>query len=267
MKTNMTPELVYITPHLAAKWLQYNQGNRKLPIGNSKHYSRLIESGEFQLTHQALAFSGTKENPVRLLDGQTRLTAVMDTGIPIWQWVFWNTPDSTFSVLDGGKQRTFSDHHGWEKRKIAFVNVIHWFGPAGLRKITKTEADKIWSAFGECYEQMMEACPTQKKQITSSAAKVGTVIAMHKHPKNREEIAAAYRALALGHMEEMPVSVGRLFVKLLTVVGGGRDAIMVQLPFTEKAMTPRNFSNTKLYGPDKNYFQELSAYIEAKANL
>jgi hypothetical protein len=263
----MQPELVHITPSLAASWLKYNEGNRRLPVGNSKHYARLIEAGEFQLTHQALAFSGTKANPIRLLDGQTRLTAVIQTGIPIWQWVFWNTPDSTFTVLDGGKTRSFSDHHGWEKQKIAFVNVIHWFGPAGLRKITKGEADKIWSAFGGCYEQLMEVCPSQKKGVTCSAVKVGTVIAMHRNPKQRDEIASAYRALALGHMEEMPVSVGRLFVKLLTVVGGGRDAIMVQLPFTEKAMTPRNFPNTKLYGPDKNYFQELAAYIEAKANL
>ena len=169
MKTNMKPELIEITPELATDWLRFNTDNRKLPVGNSQYYARLIESGEFLLTHQALAFTGTRDNPERLLDGQTRLTAVIKSGTPIWQWVFWNASAHTFPALDGGKPRSFADHHGWEKKKIAFVNILHWLSAPAIRKITKTEADKIWDAFGECFTELMAVCPTEKKHISCSA--------------------------------------------------------------------------------------------------
>jgi hypothetical protein len=278
----MQPELVHITPSLAASWLKFNEGNRRLPVGNSKYYARLIEAGEFQLTHQALAFSGTKANPIRLLDGQTRLTAVIETGIPIWQWVFWNTPDSTFSVLDGGKQRTFSDHHGWDKSKIAFVNVMHWMGPGGMTKITKTEADSIYDAFGGYYEMLMAECPTAKKQIACSSVRAATVLAMHQNHTESPMIAAAYRDMVLEKFESMPPSVRQLYAKLKSVIGGGREAIMVQFPFTHKAMTPSNFSVSRLVGyptrdkekktdPQRTtidqYLSRVSAYIKSSANL
>jgi len=124
MKTNMKPELIEITPELAAEWLKYNHDNRNLPVGNSKYYARLIESGEFFLTHQGLAFTGNRDNPGRLIDGQTRLTAIIATGTNITQWVFWNCSEHTFQAIDGGKQRSFIDHHGWDKQRIAFVNTV-----------------------------------------------------------------------------------------------------------------------------------------------
>lgn len=267
MKTNMKPELIEITPALAAEWMKYNNGNRKLPVGNSKYYARLIESGEFILTHQGLAFTGNRENPERLLDGQTRLTAIIQTGMPITQWVFWNTPDHTFQALDGGKPRSFIDHHGWDKQRIAFVNILHWLSAPTIRKITKTEADKIWDAFGQQFTDLMAECPSCRKFISVSAVRAAVVITMHQNPDKSDQIAAIYRRMVFEQVHELPTSASRLFVKLLSVVGGGRDAIMVQFPFANKALTPKNWTLTKLYGPDEKYFQELSEYIRKHAEL
>lgn len=267
MKTNMKPELVEITPELAASWLKYNTGNRKLPLGNMKYYSRLIQTGEFLLTHQAIAFTGTKEDPQRLLDGQTRLNAVVNTGISIYQWVFWNASEHTFPALDGGKQRSFVDHHGWDKKRIAFVNILFWLSMPTIRKITKTEADKIWDAFGPQFTDLMAECPSEKKFISCSAVRAGVVMAMHQNKHESNSIAQIYRNMVLDRLNELPSSACRLYPKLGTVVGGGRDAIWIQFPFAHKAMTPKNWNLTKLYGPESDYFQKTQEYIASSANL
>jgi hypothetical protein len=268
MKKPMTPQEILITPAIAAQWLQFNTGNRSLPINNSKYYAELIRKGEFLTTHQALAFTGDIDNPGRLLDGQTRLTAVIATGKPIKQWVFWNAPEVTFAAIDGGKPRTFVDHNpDYDRQSIAVVNVFWWLCQPSLRKITRTDADKIWEAFGSQYQQLMDCCPTARKGLTCSAVKAAFCLCMYQNKSKAGDIANIYRNLALEKAENLPVSATRLCFKLLTIVGGGMDAIKVQFPFTHKAITPSNWSLTKLYGPEDDYFQTLAKTIKSAANL
>jgi len=267
MKTKMQPELITITPQIAEEWLKYNEGNRKLPVGNSKYYANLLESGEFMLTHQAMAFTGTPWNPVRLLDGQTRLTAVIQTGISMMQWVFWGCDEKTFAVLDNGKQRTFSDHHGWEKDKISFVNVLHWMSSGmSCSKITKTEADNIWEAYGHQFERLMDECASNRKKISCAAVRAGVCIAMKQNPSLEDEIAGFYRSMILEDLSVLPRGVCGLFVKLTEVVGGGRDAIVYQLSMTVKIMTPKNWYVNKVYQPSDDSKKDLFAYVSASIN-
>lgn len=268
MKKQMTPQEILITPPLAAHWLQFNTGNRKLPVNNSKYYAELIRKGEFLTTHQALAFTGDIENPGRLLDGQTRLTAIIATGKPIRQWVFWNAPEVTFSAIDGGKPRTFVDHNpDFDRQSISVVNVFWWLSQPSVRKITRTDADKIWAAFGQQFQQLIECCPTSRKGLTCSAVKAAFCLCMYQNPTKAQEIALIYRNLALEKTENVPVSANRLCFKLLSVIGGGWEAIKVQFPFTHKAITPKNWPLTKLYGPEEDYFNNLALTIRNEARL
>lgn len=264
MKTNMKPELIEITPQIAEQWLKYNTGNRKLPIGNYKYYCRLLESGEFILTHQAMAFVGDSENPKRLLDGQTRLSAIVRTGITVFQWVFWNCDEKTFAVLDGGKPRSFMDHHGWSKHNIAMVNVIHWLANyMRCGKITKSEADRIIEVWGPLMDLLMESCPTNKKGISCAPVRIGFIIAMKRNPKYRDEIAGFYRNLVLGDLKEVPRGVCSLYAKLLEVKGAGRDAISYQVPLVVKMLTPYNWDLAKTHMPNEKAKIEIMDYISS----
>lgn len=268
MKKQMEPQEVLITPALAQQWLTFNTGNRNLPANNAKYYAELIRKGEWLTTHQALAFTGDIENPGRLLDGQTRLTAVVATGIPIKQWVFWNAPEITFAAIDGGKPRTFVDHNpDFDKGSIAVVNVLWWLSQPSLRRITRTDADKIWGAFGKHYTSLIEVCPTARKGLTCAAVRAAFCLGMYENPKQANEIANIYRNLALEKTENLPVSANRLCFKLLSIEGSGLNAIRIQFPFTHKAINPKNWSLTKLYGPEGDYFKNLSGQIQAAANL
>lgn len=262
----MKPELIKITPTLAKSWMQYNTGNRALPTANAKYYQRLIESGEFTTTHQALAFTGSKENPGRLLDGQTRLTAIIAADTPITQWVFWQCPEEIFAYLDGGKPRSFIDHHpGWDKQKTAFCASICRF--IGIGKMTKTDADKIWDGFGECFESLISNCPSCKRGITGTGVRIGACLAMHQNQDRADEISNQYRNMALEKIELLVPSAGRLFARLMGIQGGGGNVQAMQMGLTHKALTPSNFRNTKLYLPDAGYFDAVKTYIKTVAAI
>jgi hypothetical protein len=264
----MQPEEVLITPQMAKWLLQFNIGNRNLPVGNAKYYAELIKNGEFLTTHQALAFTGDMQRPKRLLDGQTRLTAIIDTGIPVKQWIFWNAPEVTFQAIDGGKPRSFSDHNPeYTKQSIALVNIFFWLSKPCVRKITKTDADKIYDVFGPYFDMLMDSCPTARKGISCAAVRAAFCLTMKENESSAKEIALIYRNMVLEKLENTPVSANRLFIKLLSVVGGGMDAMRVQFPFTHKAMTPKNWGLTKLYGPEESYFQDLSVKIKNYCSL
>lgn len=265
----MHAQEIIITPELAAEWMKFNVGNRNLPKGNAKYYSELIRRGEFLTTHQALAFTGSPSSPGRLLDGQTRLTAVMDTGIPIKQWVFWGAPEITFKAIDGGKPRSFVDHNPeFTKRTISVVNVFWTLCHSGFPiKITKTDADKIWGVFGHHYETLLEKCAVNEKSLSNSTVKAAFCWCMHQNPDSAQDIADAYRNLVLKRIENLPVSANRLFVKLIGVMGGGWENTRLQFYYTHKAITPSNWSLQKIYGPDEEYYKALAINLKSAAGL
>ncbi|MBQ1777739.1 MAG: hypothetical protein IIZ93_06210 [Acidaminococcaceae bacterium] len=82
---------VRITPEMAADLLEKNHYNR--PINKIK-VARIIndiKTGNFELTHQPI---GIDEDGV-LVDGQHRLTAIVECGIPVDMFVAYNAPRST----------------------------------------------------------------------------------------------------------------------------------------------------------------------------
>jgi|688.fasta_scaffold146378_2 hypothetical protein len=98
-------EVRQILPKDAAKLLRTNGGNRNLIDGNVRFFEEQLRRGEMQLTHQGIAVSSTG----KLLDGQHRLTAIVNTGISATMMVATGVPDETFLVLDTGRARKASD--------------------------------------------------------------------------------------------------------------------------------------------------------------
>lgn len=95
-----------VTPELAQEYLQRNTDvNRTLNMSNVRKYVRDMKNGRFKTTHQGIAFD---ENG-NLLDGQHRLTAVVHAGVPVDMMVTRNLPADTFSCIDRGYNRTFTN--------------------------------------------------------------------------------------------------------------------------------------------------------------
>lgn len=101
----ITTEKVLVTPSMAEDWLTVNHGNRNVTGPRVDLFVRLIREGKFCLTHQGVAFYDDGD----LADGQTRLTAIVKAGVPVWMFVTRGLPRSAIHAIDGGRPRTVRD--------------------------------------------------------------------------------------------------------------------------------------------------------------
>lgn len=96
---------VFVTPDMAAEWLAAgNVDNRAIRQTVVRRYADMMRGGEWHATHQGVAFSDR-----RLIDGQHRLSAIVQSGIPQWMVIFADQSDVTFGVLDKGVSRNLRD--------------------------------------------------------------------------------------------------------------------------------------------------------------
>lgn len=94
-----------ITPTRAEKLLQANTSNRPLSAAQVEAFAEAMRRGDWQVTHQGIAI-GTDG---QVIDGQHRLAAVVEAGIPVTMMVFSDVDPSTFDVLDTGRRRNAAD--------------------------------------------------------------------------------------------------------------------------------------------------------------
>jgi hypothetical protein len=88
----------YVTPASARAMLDANTGNRAIRRAVVAQMARAILAGEWRITHQGIAIAPCG----RLLDGQHRLNAIVEAGIPVLMAVARNVPADSFAVIDGG---------------------------------------------------------------------------------------------------------------------------------------------------------------------
>jgi hypothetical protein len=92
---------VRVTPELAAIWLTLNAGNRKPSRAKVLRFAAVIREGKWILNGEAIKFSASG----RLLDGQSRLKAIIEAGVPADLEVRGGLPDAVQQTMDCGETR------------------------------------------------------------------------------------------------------------------------------------------------------------------
>ena len=104
----METKVMMVTPEMAKEWLTYNmKGNRPVMKNTVHSYARQMRAGQWNLTHQGIAFDELGE----LIDGQHRLSAVIEANIPVKMNVTFNvrrSPGEVFTI-DMGRKRTYAN--------------------------------------------------------------------------------------------------------------------------------------------------------------
>tara|TARA_R110000796_G_C14476044_1_gene426142 strand:- start:68 stop:949 length:882 start_codon:yes stop_codon:yes gene_type:complete len=104
-RTNISVELVKVTPLMAENFLKYNPVNRKVSQRNVSFLSKQMEKGLFLENGESIVFD--KNNILK--DGQHRLMAIIKSGksyhIPIVRGVV----SSSMATYDTGKNRSAGD--------------------------------------------------------------------------------------------------------------------------------------------------------------
>jgi hypothetical protein len=94
-----------ITPQMAAELLSKNTKNRVLRPRNVKFLSQQMEDGAWHLTGSGIQIGVSG----RILDGQHRLQAVIESGCTVPMFIVSGIDDAAMSVIDTGMNRRAND--------------------------------------------------------------------------------------------------------------------------------------------------------------
>ncbi len=103
--TDLDLEIMTITPELAQEWLDRGGTNRKITRRRVEAMTAAIQRGEWQLTGEAIKL----DDEGRVRDGQNRLHAIVQAGIPVRSVVARGVSEDAFDVMDTGRSRNAAD--------------------------------------------------------------------------------------------------------------------------------------------------------------
>lgn len=94
-----------ITPAMAVNMLLSNHSNRAIKTAVVKKYARDMAAGDWQVNGQGISLSSGG----KLLDGQHRLSAIAESGVPVEMLIIRGIPDGAQSTMDSGSGRSIGD--------------------------------------------------------------------------------------------------------------------------------------------------------------
>lgn len=106
----------YVTPQMAQTYLEHNMNNRTLSRIQVGKYAHAMSIGDWQLS-DPIKF----DTYGRLIDGQHRLAAIIESGVTVAMFVVRGLDPSAQDIIDTGRARTASDAlkiHGYERYVI-----------------------------------------------------------------------------------------------------------------------------------------------------
>jgi hypothetical protein len=102
---SITTIMETVTPSLAEEYLSRNTNNRPMRSQWVDQLAKIIRDGDWQVTHQGIAFNGDGS----LKDGQHRLKAIVQAGIPVQILVSRGLANKAMMAIDNNKIRNDAD--------------------------------------------------------------------------------------------------------------------------------------------------------------
>jgi BarA-like signal transduction histidine kinase len=98
-------QLETITPETAKEYLVLNINNRNLQKTTTELYARLMANGDWMINGDAVRFNVNGD----MVDGQHRLAAVVQSGVPLTTFVIRGLPVEAQVTIDQQRKRTAGD--------------------------------------------------------------------------------------------------------------------------------------------------------------
>jgi len=198
----MKSEVRTVTPREAAQWLEHSNGhnrhNRPLSKSYVSYLAREIEVGNWRLTHQGIAF----DSDGTLVDGQHRLSAIIEAKKPIQILVTLGLPVERFPIIDRGVARHMSVITGIPSP----ITEIYGLLVSLTQPIAKLSPDTIRSLHSEIgvySEALLDRCSTTTRFFSSAPIKAAAVVSLA-YGEDKEYILSTYRNLVLQNLSELP---------------------------------------------------------------
>ncbi len=156
-----TTELV--TPELAKEWLRFNTRNRPVNWNKVSEYAAAMVAGKWRLHDQGIMFDTTG----KLITGQTRLWAVVTSGMNIYLRVSRGNPPEAATLVDRGVPQSARDlaarqsgraHSPSEAAIARAVSAL-----LGVLRPSKDELADTLSAYAKPVSEVLAQAKGQKK--------------------------------------------------------------------------------------------------------
>lgn len=166
-----------ITPEIAMEMLKKNTGNfRTCDKNRVELYAKEMKAGRWELNGETIKFNGSK-----LIDGQTRLNAIIKSGVAIKSAVAYHVEADGISV-DKGKPRTVSQwitHEGKHKNAtimaaVARMCLFHETGKWNTQSfanvcVTPTEIIDFCNKHADCLQGAIKISKPCGNIVTASS--------------------------------------------------------------------------------------------------
>jgi hypothetical protein len=134
---------------------KYNLENRGLKPHKIRPLIGDLQAGHWLVTGETIKFSDR-----RLLDGQNRLTACAESGVPIRTHVVFGVPDEAFSIIDTGAPRTAGDvlicagHKNPNELSHAVRRLHSWKETPGSRSVLQLSPNQVLTLLDTEYRDL-----------------------------------------------------------------------------------------------------------------
>jgi hypothetical protein len=194
-------QIVDITPEIASELLERtNFDNRKLKPAVVKKYAKIMTDGDWRFSPETISMSKTG----RLLNGQHRMTAVVQSGVTCRFLFATGFDDDVFSVLDRGATRTRADALKIDKKlseTAGLVVRLESFGQSG--QVTDAEIYRAAMRIENVHGDLLDFCNTSAKVFSSAPFRLAAV-ARVMSGADRDYVFGLYRNLVLARTELLP---------------------------------------------------------------
>lgn len=187
-----------IGPDYARRLLTRNRINRKLAPSHVARYLRIMNAGDWDQTHQGIAFNDLGE----LIDGQHRLEAItqQERAFVFLVTVGWRSKSYRELSVDKGRKRSYCEQYGHKKTASDVVTFITKFMHG--QDVLDQRIQEYYQVFGELAEALVEYCGRAVKFFSAAPCKAGAVLRYAE--TGDEEVFCQYGALA-GYKYELMV--------------------------------------------------------------
>jgi hypothetical protein len=189
-------ETIKITPQLAVEWLEKNTLNRNINQYRVYSYANDMKLGQWKLNGDTIRFAkdGT------LLDGQHRLWAIVEAGIPVTMMVVFDLDEDVRTTIDTGRPRSTADFFKMvnkvqhPRQRVAVVSLIETFFTSIRTPMGYAVAWSRYQKFKEGIDWSFKTFPTGSSKIDITPVRAAMALAYPTSKSKAAEFAQKLRS-------------------------------------------------------------------------
>lgn len=262
MLLSRTDGWVLVTPEMARSLLATNTNNRAVRHGNVRLYARRMRNGEW-ISNKTEPITFDRNG--RLIQGQHRLLAVIESGVPIRFWLAFDESPEAWDVLDQPGRRNLADMLTLEK-KIAEVVQLACVLSSGQTRVETPLAKKVAPVVAPVAAELVRVHGTVCRFFSSAPMRLAAVV--HAMRGDRDHAWSVYGHLIHGRVEDMPPVAKALVSQVVRGTiryGGGAGASDGVYARGFKVLDPSHANDTKLLVTHDDPTKSRAALCEALA--